>query len=191
MGMSNAERQRRWLEKNRAAFNLRRRNARKNNPVQEAEPIDRASAGHAIPGGRTVGSNPATGANTMKKEVKLDEDSGSMLCPECGGYEEHKDGCEGKPTDVQPMGDWNHIIDPNPKRKTIAELRKLIEEPRKASETLEEAPVIVETRSASDVARGVYRNDSGGIISKSVWEKLQGMKAHAKEKNFVIDEYSQ
>ncbi len=148
MGMSNTERQRKWMEKNRAAFNLRRRNARKSKIMDE------------------------------KKEVKLDEDSGSMLCPGCGGYEAHGDECMGKPVVVT-------------KQETLERLRKLIEEPRKPSETLEEAPVIEETRSASDVARGVYRNDHGGVISKGAWDKLQKMKVHAKEKNFVIDDYSQ
>ncbi len=113
-----------------------------------------------------------------KKEVKLDEDSGSMLCPECGGYEEHTKDCRGKP-----------VVET--KRETMERLQKLIEEPRKGSETLEEAPVIVEMRSASDVTRGVYRNDSGGIISKSAWEKLQKLKADAKAGNYVLDEYSQ
>ncbi len=36
------------------------------------------------------------------KEVPLDEDSGSMNCPACGGYEEHREGCKGKPVVVLP-----------------------------------------------------------------------------------------
>ncbi len=52
-------------------------------------------------------------------------------------------------------------------------------------------PVNVETRSEKDVVGGIYRNDNGGVISKFAWEKLQKMKAHAKENNFEIDEYSQ
>jgi hypothetical protein len=30
-----------------------------------------------------------------KAKLLRDEDSGSMLCPACGGYEEHKGECKG------------------------------------------------------------------------------------------------
>ncbi len=77
------------------------------------------------------------------------------------------------------------------KKETLEVLRRLIGSPPKPPETSEDAPVIVETRSASDVARGIWRNDSGAIISKFAYDKLQKMKEHAKENNFEIDEYSQ
>ncbi len=143
MAMSNAERQKRWLAKNRAAFNLRRRNARKKNlGLVEKESV-------------VVSTVPRIETSN----------------------------------EVQPMGDWNHIVDPNPPRKTIEELREMM---AKASEKpVTEVPDSVETRSAKDVVGGIYRNDNGGVISKFAWEKLQKMKAHAKENNFEIDEYSQ
>ncbi len=37
------------------------------NPVQDAEPFDGVSAGHAITEGRTAGSNPATGADIISR----------------------------------------------------------------------------------------------------------------------------
>ncbi len=65
-------------------------------------------------------------------------------------------------------------------RPSISELRELVEEEReKPPATSVEAPPTV------------YRNDYGGVISKFQWEKLQRIKAHAKENNFEIDEYSQ
>ncbi len=159
--MSGAERQRRWLAKNRAAFNLRRRNARKGlslvekqpvvettvsrtemssqeNPVQVAEPFDRASAAHAIPEGRTVGSNPATGAT--KEEI-------------------------------------------------LSKLREMVKVEQEKPAT--EVPESTDTRSRSDIAMGIWRNDQGGVISKFAWDKLQKLKEHAKENNFHVDEYSQ
>ncbi len=77
------------------------------------------------------------------------------------------------------------------KQEKLSALRKLMSEPQKPSGTLEDTPVIDETRSAKDVVGGIYRNDHGGVISKSAWEKLQRLKEHAKANNFVIDEYSQ
>ncbi len=161
MALSNKERQRRWMEKNRAAFNLRRRNARKGLIDVKEEAIVQTKS---------------EGIEMAVKEILKDEDSGSMLCPACGGYEEHKEGCEGKP---------------KTKKETLEVLRRLIGEPQKPPETLEDAAVIVETRSASDVARGIWRNDNGAIISKFAWDKLQRMKEHAKANNFEIDDYSQ
>lgn len=70
--LTNKERQARWRKKNGVRYNLERRNARKGifkNPVQVAEPIDGASVAHAIPEGRTAGSNPATGAKQSKIEA--------------------------------------------------------------------------------------------------------------------------
>ncbi len=42
------------------------------------------------------------GIEMASKEIPLDEDSGSMLCPACGGYEEHRVECKGKPVVVMP-----------------------------------------------------------------------------------------
>ncbi len=163
MALSNYEKQKRWREKHRALYNLQQRNRRKKDsssvekeaavesnlsrtkmacseifPVQVAEPFDGASAAHAIPEGRTAGSNPATGAT---------------------------------------------------KDETLAKLREMVKQEQEKPTT--EIPVSAETRSVKDVVGGIYRNDNGGVISKFAWEKLQKMKAHAKENNFEIDEYSQ
>ncbi len=70
------------------------------------------------------------------------------------------------------------------KEATLENLRGLI----KAEE---EKPVVEDSRTVKDVVGGIYRNDHGGVISKFAWEKLQRLKEHAKENNFVIDEYSQ
>ncbi len=48
-----------------------------------------------------------------------------------------------------------------------------------------------DTRSRSDIAMGIWKNDQGGVISKFAYDKLQKLKEHAKENNFVIDDYSQ
>ncbi len=161
MALTNAQRQKKWRDENRALWNLRRRNLRKSLIDVKEEAVVQ------------------TGVPRIEmpiKEILKDEDSGSMLCPACGGYEEHKEGCEGKP---------------KTKEETLEVLRRLIGEPQKPSEMIEDAAVIVETRSASDVARGIWRNDSGGIISKFAYDKLQRLKEHAAKNNFEIDEYSQ
>ncbi len=137
-----------WLESNamsnkfdKVAYQrdyMRKRRAKLKNPVQVAEPLDRASVAHAIPEGRTAGSNPATGAS---------------------------------------------------KEETLARLREMVkvEQEKPATEVLEST----DTRSRSDIAMGIWRNDQGGVISKFAWDKLQRLKEHAKENNFEMDEYSQ
>ncbi len=54
-----------------------------------------------------------------------------------------------------------------------------------------DAPSSTATRSRSDIAMGIWRNDQGGVISKFAWEKLQRLKEHAKKNNFEMDDYSQ
>ena len=75
------------------------------------------------------------------------------------------------------------------KKETLTMLLSLISP--KEEKPYTEPPVSEETRSAKDVVGGIYRNDFGGVISKSAWEKLQKAKQHAKENNFEMDEYSQ
>jgi hypothetical protein len=116
------------MEKNRATFNLRRRNARK--------------------GLCDVEKEPEVKATVVRPEVAQDS-----------------------------------------KQAKISELRGLITAEEEKPATVETE--IVETRSAKDVVGGIYRNDSGGVISKFAWDKLQRMKEHAKKNNFEIDEYSQ
>ncbi len=111
------------------------------------------------------------------KEIPKDEDSGSMLCSACGGYEEHREGCGGKP---------------KMKEEILRGLRQAIEqesgiEPEMSVEAIES----MDTRSRSDIAMGIWRNDQGGVISKFAYDKLQRLKEHAKEKEFEIDDYSQ
>ncbi len=78
------------------------------------------------------------------------------------------------------------------KEETLRGLRQAIEqESGIAPETSEDAPGSTDTRSRSDIAMGIWRNDQGGVISKFAWDKLQRLKEHAKANNFVIDEYSQ
>ena len=72
--------------------------------------------------------------------------------------------------------------------KKVGEFRMIVLPEEKPAT---EAPVVDDGRSAADVARGIYRNDNGGVISKFAWEKLKKMKEHAKENNFEIDDYSQ
>ncbi len=137
-----------WLESNamsnkfdKVAYQrdyMRKRRAKLKNPVQVAEPLDRASEVHAIPEGRTVGSNPATGAT---------------------------------------------------KDETLANLRGLIK--AEEEKPVIEVPESTDTRSRSDIAMGIWRNDQGGVISKFAYDKLQKLKEHAKENNFEIDDYSQ
>ncbi len=84
--------------------------------------------------------------------------------------------------------DWSSGVDDAP-RPSVAELREMM---AKASEKPSvEVPASTDTRSRSDIAMGIWRNDQGGVISKFAYDKLQKMKEHAKEKNFEIDEYSQ
>ncbi len=99
------------------------------------------------------------------KEIPKDEDSGSMLCPACGGYEEHKAGCEGKPVTET-------------KQETLAALRKLMTEPQKPSGTLEEAPVIVEQ------VRPAH-------IPLRQWNEKLRREAAAKKGNYHVDEWVQ
>ncbi len=151
MAMSNAQRQAKWREKNRALFNLRRRNARKRLSLVEKE--------------------AERDTTVLRTEMSIGEKSGSAPHAEDGNSERLQD------VHNVPNGGDQQIPPPRP---SILDLRKLIaEESQKPPETsVESRPV-------------VYRNDYGGVISKFAWEKLQKMKAHAKENNFEIDEYSQ
>ncbi len=54
-----------------------------------------------------------------------------------------------------------------------------------------ETPSSTDTRSRSDIAMGIWRNDQGGVISKFAYDKLQKLKEHAQKNNFEIDDYSQ
>ncbi len=54
-----------------------------------------------------------------------------------------------------------------------------------------EVPSSTDTRSRSDIAMGIWRNDQGGVISKFAYDKLQRLKEHAKANNFEMDDYSQ
>lgn len=69
------------------------------------------------------------------------------------------------------------------KDETLAKLRDLIKQ--------EEEKPTVEARVRYDVVGGIYRNDSGGVISKFAWEKLQKLKEKAKDGGYILDEYSQ
>ncbi len=131
MALTNKERQRRWMEKNRAAFNLRRRNARREN----------------------------SGLGKQESKVQTDVPRIEMPLPEI-------------PFKTKKVGEFRMIVLPEEKPST-------------------EAPVVEDGRAVSDVARGIYRNDNGGVISKFAWEKLQRLKEHAKANNFEIDDYSQ
>ncbi len=74
------------------------------------------------------------------------------------------------------------------KEETLAKLREMMkQEHEKPAEAIEST----DTRSRSDIAMGIWRNDQGGVISKFAWDKLQKMKAHARENNFEMDDYSQ
>ncbi len=70
------------------------------------------------------------------------------------------------------------------KDEILSKLREMVKQEQ-------ENPSVEGSRSHRDVVGGIYRNDFGGVISKSAWEKLQKAKEHAKKNNFVIDEYSQ
>lgn len=72
--------------------------------------------------------------------------------------------------------------------KKVGEFRMIVLPEEKPTA---DAPESTDTRSRSDIAMGIWRNDQGGVISKFAYDKLQKMKEHAKEKEFEIDEYSQ
>ena len=66
---------------------------------------------------------------------------------------------------------------------SVQDLRGLIKQEEEKPAT--EPPV------RSEVVGGIYRNDFGGVISKTAWEKLQEKKRLAKEGGYILDEYSQ
>ncbi len=124
MALTNAQRQKKWRDENRALWNLRRRNLRKGSSLVKKEPEGEATV--------------------LRTEVTPKEG----------------------------------------KEETLARLREMVK-------VEEEKPVVDDSRTVKDVVGGIYRNDHGGVISKFAWEKLQRLKEHAKENNFVIDDYSQ
>ncbi len=160
MPLSNKERQRRWLEKNRAAFNLRRRNARKGSGLGEKEAVVESNRSRTEMA-RNIGadtelteSRPVQSEqeNTGKGEVELSRPP--------------------LPFTTKKVGEFRMVVMPEEKPS-------------------DEVPSCTDTRSRSDIAMGIWRNDQGGVISKFAWEKLQKLKEKAKEGNYVIDEYSQ
>lgn len=65
---------------------------------------------------------------------------------------------------------------------------------RKGLVSLEEEPKVEATVSRIEMSSQVplvYRNDSGGVISKYAWEKLQKAKEDAKKGGYELDEYVQ
>ncbi len=126
------------MEKNRAAFNLRRRNARKNLGGVVAQ---QSASGPLVEGGDVVFDSPispcldATPSKTSKEE-------------------------------------------------TLANLRRMITEEG-------EKPATEVPRASRDVVGGIYRNDHGGVITKSAWEKLQRLKEKAERGGYQLDEWSQ
>jgi hypothetical protein len=98
------------------------------------------------------------------KEIPKDEDSGSMLCLACGGYEEHKEKCAGKP---------------QTKEEILRGLRQVIEqESGIAPETNEDAPIIVEP------IRPAH-------IPLRQWNEKLRREAAAKKGNYHVDEWVQ
>ncbi len=152
MAMSNAERQRRWLAKNRAAFNLRRRNARKSSSLGEKE--------------AAVESNRSR--TEMARSEILGRESSDALSSNVDG------GSNAPPPQftTKKVGEFRMVVLPEEKPTT-------------------DAPVSTDTRSRSDIAMGIWRNDQGGVISKFAWDKLQKLKKEAKDGGYEIDQYSQ
>ncbi len=72
--------------------------------------------------------------------------------------------------------------------KKVGEFRMVVLPEEKPATEVSES---TDTRSRSDIAMGIWRNDQGGVISKFAYDKLQKLKEHAKEKEFEIDNYSQ
>lgn len=128
MALTGYERVKRWREKNRVVYNLRRRNARK-------------------------------GLGLVEKEAKVEATVSRVEMPQ--------------PENPPPFA-----------TKKVGEFRMLVLPE-------EEKPATEDSRTVRDVVGGIYRNDSGGVISKFAYEKLQRLKEHAKANNFEIDEYSQ
>ncbi len=95
----------------------------------------------------------------------------------------------GKEAEVQTTVPRTEMMTVVGKAETLAKLRGMVKVEEEKQST--GVPASAETRSVKDVVGGIYRNDNGGVISKFAWEKLQKMKAHAKENNFEMDEYSQ
>lgn len=112
MALTNYERQKRWREKNRVIYNLRRRNARKSEKVE-------------TPFTHGTGAAPVSTIDKLRELVRV---------------EQEKPRTEAPATPVKPL---------------------------------------------------VYRNDYGNVITEGQWNQLQEKKMLAKEKGYVIDEYSQ
>ena len=72
---------------------------------------------------------------------------------------------------------------PMPSRSKIEELRELVK--------LEESRKPKERATMPVVKPLIYRNDYGAVITESQYNALQEKKRVAKEKGYVLDEYSQ
>jgi len=89
-----------------------------------------------------------------------------MICPECDGYEQHKENCPSSVTKSIPF-----------ETKKVGEFRMLVI----PSKEVEDEPV----------KPTIFRNDYGAVISERAWNQLQEKKRRAKEGGYVLDEYSQ
>ncbi len=174
MAMSNAERQKRWLAKNRAAFNLRRRNARKGSPLGEKE--------------------AAVESNRSRTEMARNEIHTNDVVK---GYEGYM-GVDTELTESRPAqseqentgkGEVELSRSPPPfTTKKVGEFRMVVLSEEKPATGVPES---TDTRSRSDIAMGIWRNDRGGVISKFAYDKLQRLKEKAKDGGYEMDDYSQ
>ncbi len=131
---SNAERFRKWWEKNRALHNLRRR------------------ASYAKKKSGFVKEEPKSEATVPGIEIPPQEKQALFT--------------------TKKVGEFRMVVLPEEKPITGV---------------LEST----DTRSRSDIAMGIWRNDQGGVISKFAYDKLQKLKEHAAKNNFEMDDYSQ
>ncbi len=168
MAMSNAQRNAKWYAKNRALHNLRRRNARK----KDLSLVKKEAAVEYDRSRTEMSRNEISGSVVPRGDGSDQELQVNGRVPTHGGAAKAGDNPPPRsPFETKKVGEFRMIVLP------------------------EEKPVDVtvsdDTRSAKDVVGGIYRNDFGGVISKSAWEKIQKLKSKGKEEGWQPDEYTQ
>ncbi len=160
----NYARVKRWREKHRGLVNLRQREYRKGKKLGLSE------------------KEAAVESNMSRTEMARSEIMGADT-----GL------TESRPVQSEQENTGNGEVElsrpPPPfETKKVGEFRMVVLPEEKPPAGV---PETTDTRSRSDIAMGIWRNDQGGVISKFAYDKLQRLKEHAKENNFEMDEYSQ
>ncbi len=177
MALTNSERQKRWREKHRALFNLRRRQSRNVKSIARVE--ERLKCLKEL---RSGIEEPQRESNRSRIEMTRNEKLGVDT-----------ESTESRPVESEQETTGKGEVElsrPPPlfTTKKVGEFRMVVL-PEENPHT--NAPSSTDTRSRSDIAMGIWRNDQGGVISKFAYDKLQKLKEHAKANNFEMDDYSQ